>query len=40
MFISKVQIFSDIGPLKFDLGVCHIGVQNGRRRQLEIGYIF
>jgi len=29
-----------LGHLKFDLGVRHIGFQNGRRRQPEIGYIF
>jgi len=28
-----------LGHLKFDLGVRHIGFQNGRRRQPEIGYI-
>jgi len=26
--------------MKSDLGVRHIGFQNGRRRQPEIGYIF
>jgi len=29
-----------LGHLKFDLGVRHIGFQNGRRRQPETGYIF
>jgi len=40
MFISMVQIFSDIGHRKFNLGVRHIGFQNSRRRQPEIGYVF
>ena len=29
-----------MGHQKSDLGVRHIGFQNGRRRQPEIGYIF
>jgi len=29
-----------LGDLKFDLVVRHIGFQNGRHREPEIGYIF
>jgi len=35
-----VQFFRILGHLKSDLAVRHIGFQNGRRRQPEIGYIF
>jgi len=34
------KYFQILGHRKSDLGVRHIGFQNGRRRQLEISYIF